>query len=112
MANGKVRFLIDEVQAKNKLMASKMGAAMSPDKRAESLKPFTLTSVLREQMANLVQKNEGVNIILDRENKKIKKDKYSAFAYGMYYIKLDEEARNKKRRFGLGNFCFFTPHNS
>ena len=37
---------------------------MSADKRAEYLKPFTLTTILREEMLNLVEENEGVNIIL------------------------------------------------
>ena len=107
MANGKLRFLIDEVQAKAKLMATKMGAAMTSEQRAEYLKPFTLTSVLREQMANLVQQNEGINIILKQSNKKIKKDKYSALAYGMYYIKLEDEKMNKRRKGSLADFCFF-----
>jgi hypothetical protein len=107
MANGKLKFLIDEVQAKAKLMATKMGAAMTSEQRAEYLKPFTLTSVFREQMANLVQQNEGINIILKQSNKKIKKDKYSALAYGMYYIKLEDEKMNKRRKGSLADFCFF-----
>jgi hypothetical protein len=37
---------------------------MIPEKRAEYLKPFVLTTALREQMLNLVEENEGVNIIL------------------------------------------------
>lgn len=107
MANGKIKFLIDEVQAKAKLMATKMGAAMTSEQRAEYLKPFTLTSVLREQMANLVQENEGINIILKQSNRKIKKDKYSALAYGLYYIKLEDEKANKRRKGSLADFCFF-----
>lgn len=107
MANGKLKFLIDEVQAKAKLMATKMGAAMTSEQRAEYLKPFTLTSVLREQMANLVQENEGINIILKQSNRKIKKDKYSALAYGLYYIKLEDEKMNKRKKGSLADFCFF-----
>jgi len=37
---------------------------MDAAKRAEYLKPFTLTTILREQLLNLVEDNEGVNIIL------------------------------------------------
>jgi hypothetical protein len=37
---------------------------MSPEERAEYLKPFTLTSILREEILNLREENEGVNIIL------------------------------------------------
>jgi len=37
---------------------------MKPEERAEYLKPFTLTSILREELMNLREENEGVNIIL------------------------------------------------
>ena len=50
LSSGKIKFLIDENQAKVKLMSTKMGQAMDNDKRADYLKPFTLTTILREQM--------------------------------------------------------------
>jgi len=37
---------------------------MSLEQRAEYLKPFTLTSILKEEMLNLREENEGLNIIL------------------------------------------------
>ena len=49
----KIKFLIDETQAKAKLLATKMGQAMDANKRADYLKPFTLTTILREQMKPL-----------------------------------------------------------
>ena len=79
LSSGKIKFLIDENQAKVKLMSTKMGQAMDADKRSEYLKPFTLTTILREQMLNLVEENEGVNIILKQSSRAIKKDKFSAF---------------------------------
>ena len=87
LSSGKIKFLIDENQAKVKLMSTKVGQAMDMNKRAEYLKPFTLTTILREQMLNLIEENEGVNIILKQSSKSIKKDKFSAFEYGLYYIK-------------------------
>jgi hypothetical protein len=69
---------------------------MKPEERADYLKPFTLTSILKEEMMNLREENEGVNIILKQANRGIRKDKFSAFEYGLYYIKFEEE--NKKRR--------------
>ena len=107
LSSGKIKFLIDETQAKAKLMTTKMGQAMSPDKRAEHLKPFTLTTILREQMLNLVEENEGVNIILKQSSRGIKKDKFSAFEYGLYYIK-QEEDRKKKKKGRLSDFMFYT----
>jgi hypothetical protein len=107
LAAGRIKFLIDETQAKAKLMTTKMGQAMSPDKRAEHLKPFTLTTILREQMLNLVEENEGVNIILKQSSKGIKKDKFSAFEYGLYYIK-QEEDKKRKKRFNVKDMMFYS----
>ena len=108
MSSGKIKFLIDEVQAKTKLMGTKAGQAMDATKRAEYLKPFTLTTILREQMLNLVEENEGVNIILKQSSKGIKKDKFSAFAYGLYYIKIDEDRKKRKKKRNIADMMFFT----
>jgi hypothetical protein len=62
--SGKMRFLIDERQAKIKLLGTKVGQAMSPEQRNEYLMPYQLTSILRDQMLNLREENEGINIIL------------------------------------------------
>lgn len=106
LSSGKVKFLIDEREAKVKLMSTKMGQEMSPEERAEKLMPFTLTTVLKDQMMNLVEDNEGVNIILKQNNKSIRKDKFSAFEYGLYYIKLDEERRRKRKKRSIADFMF------
>ena len=95
--NGKIKFLIDENKAKAKLMVTRGGQAMSPEKRAEYLRPFTCTTILRDQMMNLIEENEGLNIILKQDSKKIRKDKFSALEYGMYYIKKEEDNKRKKR---------------
>ena len=108
LASGKIKFLIDENQAKVKLMSTKMGQSMDNNKRAEHLKPFTLTTILREQMLNLVEENEGVNIILKQSSKSIPKDKFSAFEYGLYYIKLEEDRRKRKRTRNIADMLFFT----
>lgn len=106
LSSGKIKFLIDESMAKTKLMSTKVGQNMDSDKRNEFLKPFTLTSILREQMLNLVEKNSGVNIILERSSKSIKKDKFSAFIYGLYYIKQEEDNKRKRRKRHISDFMF------
>ena len=106
LSSGKIKFLIDEREAKIKLMSTKLGQEMSPEERAEKLMPFTLTTVLKEQMMNLVEDNEGVNIILKQNNRGIKKDKFSAFEYGLYYIKLDEERKKKRKSYNIADFMF------
>jgi hypothetical protein len=98
--------LIDERIAKGKLLNKKAGQKMSPEKRAEYLKPFTQTSILKEEMMNLREENEGVNIILKQANKSIRKDKFSAFEYGLYYIKLEEDSKKKKKKFKITDMLF------
>lgn len=103
---GKIRFLIEEKIAKSKLLNTQKGKAMSPEERNEYLKPFVLTSILKEQMMNLREENEGVNIILKQANRGIKKDKFSALEYAMYYIKIEEESKRKKRSRKFSDFMF------
>ena len=108
MFSGKIRFLIDESLAKTKLMSTKQGQNMNIDERNEYLRPFILTSILKQQMLNLVEENEGINIILKQSNRSIKKDKFSAFIYGLYYIRYEEELNKKKRKRNISDFLFFT----
>ena len=106
LSSGKVKFLIDERIAKNKLMATKVGQSMKPEQRAEYLKPFTLTSILKEEMMNLREETEGVNIILKQANRGIRKDKFSAFEYGLYYLKLEEDKKKKRKKSKASDWCF------
>ena len=106
LSSGKVKLLIDERVAKQKLLGTKMGQNMRPEERAEYLKPFTLTSILKEEMMNLREETEGLNIILKQANKGIRKDKFSAFEYGLYYIKQEEEKKKKRKKFNAKDWCF------
>ena len=108
-SSGKLRMLIDEKTAKAKLLATKVGEGMSPESRADYMRPFVLTSILKEEMMNLREKREGKNVVLDRANNKIQKDKFSAFEYGLYYIKILEDSDKKKRgKFRASDFMFYT----
>lgn len=107
LSSGKVKLLVDERVAKTKLMGTKIGQNMSPEDRAEYLKPFTLTSILKEEALNLREENEGVNIILKQANKGIRKDKFSSFEYGLYYIKQEEENSKKKKKFNAADWQFY-----
>jgi len=79
---------------------------MKPEERSDYLNPFTLTSILKEEMLNLREENEGVNIFLRKVNKRIKSDKVSALEYGLYYIKTEEENKKKKKKFNVKDFMF------
>ena len=108
MFSGKIKFLIDENQAKSKLLTTKAGQEMDAVKRNERLQPFVLTTLLRNQMLNLVEDNEGVNIILKQSSRSVPKDKFSAFEYGLYYIKQDEDKKRKRKKRNISEMMFFS----
>ena len=103
--SGKIKFLIDERTAKQKLLTTKVGQNMTTEARSDYLRPFSLTTSLREEIMNLREENECLNIILKQANKSIKKDKFSALEYGLYYIKKVEEDK-KKKKFRAADWMF------
>lgn len=106
LSGGLVRFLIREQEAKNALLATKKGQKMTTQKRVERLLPHEMTTKLFEEMANLRLKRTGVglDIVLEQINARFPKDKYSAFAYGLWRIKeLEEEATKKQKRRNMNN---------
>jgi len=106
--SGRIKFLISEREAKQKLLSTKVGQAMTPEARLEYLMPYNLTDILKDEMLNLREENEGINIILKQANKSIRKDKFSALLYGLYYIKTVEEKKKKKKRFNAADWRFYT----
>lgn len=107
LLNGRIKFLIDETAAKTKLMSTKVGQNMTIEQRNVYLYPYIETTILKEQLANLTQTNEGVNIILKQASKNIRKDKVSAFIYGLYFIKQEEERRRKHKKWTMADMMFF-----
>lgn len=72
---------------------------MTFEKRVQRLMPHELTTKLFEEMANLRLKHNGLEIAVEQINSRFPKDKYSAFAYGLWRIKeLEEEAYQKYQR--------------
>jgi hypothetical protein len=110
LINNKIKFLIDEQEAKAKLMQTKACQQMDAQARNEYLKPFILTTILKEQMMNLVIKetDADANIKLVQSSRGINKDKFSALEYGMYYVKLQEELMRKKKKRNISDFLFFS----
>ena len=60
-------------------------------------------------MANLIQENEGANIILKQSSRKILKDKFSALIYGLYWCMLQEKKMAKRKSFNVKDFMLYTP---
>ena len=108
MRNGKIKFLIPDNLAKDKLMQQAQGKKMSPEKRAEYLLPYVQTNILKDQMLNMIEESEGANIILKPANKKIKHDKFSALIYGLYYCKLEEDKGKKRSGRDISDFMMYT----
>ena len=113
ISSGRVRFLITEQEAKSNLLSTAAGKKISLYDRTKRLLPHEATTNLFTQMSNLRLKRTGnqMDIILEQINARYPKDKYSAFAYGLWRIKeLEEEAAKKHRRNGTGKrkLTFFT----
>lgn len=110
MGSGRIHFLIDETTAKNKLLAMSQAKKMTPKARAEYLQPYVMTSILREQMGNLIEENEGVNILLKQSTRTIKKDKFSALIYALAWCKIEEDKKNRRKRGDVSKLMLFTKH--
>ena len=107
LASGKIKFLIDEREARQKLLGTKKGREMAPEERNIYLRPYQLTSILKEEMMNLREKDsDRTNIKLKKFNSKIEKDKFSSLEYGLWYIKQTEGSK-KKKRFNAADWKFF-----
>lgn len=110
--SGRVKFLIKEQEAKNKLMSTKVGQKMRVEDRAKRLLPHEMTTRLLDEIANLRLKQTGssVDVVLEQINSRFGKDKFSSFEYGLWRIKELEDAwiKAKAKRKGPRKLTFFT----
>jgi hypothetical protein len=67
------------------------------NERANLEVPYILTDVLAEEILNLRYRQAGNGTKAEQISKRIKKDKYSALLYGLYWIHLQEQ-KNKTIR--------------
>nr|DAH09393.1 MAG TPA: terminase large subunit [Caudoviricetes sp.] len=72
------------------------------------MRPYDLTSVLRSEMLNLREENTGTNIILKQVNRGIPKDTFSSAEYALYYIRVEEEDKKRKKKFNIADAMFMT----
>lgn len=100
VVSGKVHFLLKEQDAKTRLLATKKGLNLPIEARIRKLRPYTLTSILIEELLNMRIKDGSINqnnLVLERINTSMGKDKFSAFEYGLYRIKEYETQYVKKK---------------
>ena len=95
-------------------MATKTGQKMTLDKRVAKLMPYEMTTRLIEEIGNLRVKasvGSGKNIALERINKEIQKDRFSALCYGLYSIRCMEDKEAKKNKRGKRKLSQFIMKN-
>lgn len=109
LATGKLIFLIDENMAKNKLLDMTKSRKMTQAQRSDYLQPYIMTSILREQMLNLVEERDGALIILKQSSRTIKKDKFSALIYALSWP-MSQEKKKVRKTFNTQRLMFFTKH--
>ncbi|NRU52553.1 DNA-packaging protein [Clostridium beijerinckii] len=86
ISSNKVKFLIDEMEAKTQLSKTQI-KDMSGREMGEYLAPFLNTTCLKDEMLNLRAKQTGKDVVLDRINKGIQKDRFSSLEYLLWYVK-------------------------
>lgn len=110
LINGKTHFLITEQNAKSKLLSTEKGNKLSPEQRIRILKPYTLTSILIEEIMNMKVKEGNIsqsNLVLERVNTSMSKDKFSALQYGLWRIKEYESKYIKQKTSQKRNLAKF-----
>ena len=83
---------------------------MPIEQRIRRLKPYTLTSLLINEILNMRIKDGSINqrnLVLERINSGMTKDKFSAFQYGLYRIKSYENEYVKKKTRAKRNLSQF-----
>ena len=96
--------LINENSAKSRLVKDGLYDMMSAEAKAKYLRPYTLTTILKDEMVNLKETKSVNNIVkLEQISKaKLGKDKFSALEMACFYIKSLEDktfafGKRKKR---------------
>lgn len=88
ISSGKVQFLIDEQLAEEKFKRTAIWKTYNTEKKIELMMPYKMTKILREEMLNLKKKDEeGGKTNLKRISTGIRKDKFSAFEYALWYAR-------------------------
>lgn len=108
LLSGKIHFLIPYQVAEGNLVATKKGRELSKSQRENFLKPYRQTDFLKNQILNLVEKEDLGLIVLKQANTRVKKDKFSALIYALLWCKMEEEKAKSKKSFKVGDFMFFT----
>ena len=105
ISNGSIRFLIKQSEALLKFQQNKNFLKASDIKRREKLQPYKYMDLMEQELKNLIIIDTSDNISntmrVDRRDKKIQKDFFSAAEYGVYatnvYIEQNYYKKKKKK---------------
>ena len=97
--SGRVKLLIDEKEAKDRLLTLQKGQKMSFEERIRYMAPFKNTSLLIDETSNLKINQKNVNFKLEMIRTDAEKDTFSALEYGLWTIsQVEADFYAKKRR--------------
>lgn len=68
------------------------------EKLADQLVPHVETGLFVDEVMNLIYEARGNKTVVKRVSKSMEKDRYSAVSYGLYYIYLEEQKNQQRKR--------------
>ncbi|GIN66348.1 MULTISPECIES: DNA-packaging protein [Bacillus] len=77
------------------------------EKLAEQLAPHVETGLFVDEVMNLIYEARGNKTVVKRVSKSMEKDRYSAVSYGLYYIYLEEQKNQQRKREVFDAKAFF-----
>lgn len=104
ISNGSIRFLVKTNEAISKLQQSKKFLQSSDIAKRKKLQPYQFMDLMEQELKNLIIIDTSDNITntmrVDRQDKKIQKDFFSAAEYGIYatMIYIEQDYYNRKRK--------------
>lgn len=97
---GRVKLLIDEKLAKDKLLDLQKGQKMSFEERVRYMEPFKNTTLLVNETSNLKINQTNTYMKLEMIRTDAEKDTFSALEYGLWTISDVEKEFYAKQRKG------------
>ena len=106
--SGRVRLLVDEKEAKDKLFSTKTGARMGLQERLRAMEPYKMTSLLISETTNLKINRQNTYLKLEMIRTDAEKDTFSALEYGLYKISEIEKEYYAKMHKGKRSWSGYT----
>jgi hypothetical protein len=106
--SGKVRLLVDEKEAKDKVTSTKKGRKMGLQERLRAMEPYKMTSLLISETTNLKINRQNTYLKLEMIRTDAEKDTFSALEYGLYKIAEMEKEYYAKLRKGKRSWSGYT----